>query len=122
MRYSGDPTYDSEGNKQYEWSMGQKDWRQAKREGGDFANWGANQSGGSGDSGGSDSGPGPGAPDNSEADANAQDQILSYKDKGEQEAEKGKTQSAIDPRQARKDAITRRKESNTLTRLRSRMN
>jgi hypothetical protein len=108
MRYSGDPTYDSQGNKQYDWSMNTKDWREAKKEGGDFANWGANQSGG--------------APDNTEADAHAQSEILKYKEQGEADEAAANKRNAVDPRQLRKDAIARRKESNTLTRLRSRIN
>ena len=106
MKYSGDPTYDDQGNKTYDWSMGIKDWRQAKKAGGDFANWGANQSG---------------APDNSEEDANAKDAILKYKKQGEAD-EAANSDKPIDPRQLRREAIARRKEGNTLTRLRSRIN
>jgi hypothetical protein len=112
MRYSGDPTYDDQGNKQYDWSMTTKDWRQAKKEGGDFANWGNDQNGDSG---------GGGAPDNSEEDAAAQDEILKYKDKGDADEAANKPKAA-DPRQLRKDAIARRKESLSLTRLKSRIN
>ena len=109
IRYSGDPTYDDQGNKQYDWSMSTKDWRQAKKAGGDFANWGSNQSGSSG------------SPDNTEEDANAKEEILKYKQQGEADAA-ANTAKPADPRQLRKDAVARRKESNSLTRMRSRIN